>query len=56
MSKVTIFDRNSMKNHRGGISRGRLSRTEKPAVKGTLPSALNPTVLISARDVCYVFT
>jgi hypothetical protein len=47
MLKVTIFDRNSMKNLRGIISPKTPNQTKKPAGEGTLPSAGNPTVPLS---------
>ena len=47
MLKVTIFDRNSMKNLRGIISPKTPNRTVKPSVDHTLPSAGNPTVPLS---------
>ena len=47
MLKVTIFDRNSMKNLRGIISPKTPNQTSVPSVKGTLPSAGNPTVPLS---------
>ena len=56
MLKVTIFDRNSMKNLRGIISPKTPNQTERGAVNPVQPSALNPTVPLSGRDVCYVST
>ena len=47
MLKVTIFDRNSMKNLGGIISPKTPNRTVAPAMDRTLPSALNPTVPLS---------
>ena len=47
MLKVTIFDRNSMKNHRGIISPKTPNRTVAPTVNRTLPSAGYPTVPLS---------
>ena len=47
MLKVTIFDRNSMKNLWGIISPKTPNRTVKPARGDTLPSAGNPTVPLS---------
>ena len=54
MLKVTIFDRNSMKNLRGIISPKTPNQTVAPTMDLTLPSALNPTVPLSGRKVCYV--
>jgi len=47
MLKVTIFDRNSMKNLRGIISPKTPNRTVVPAGGRTLPSTGNPTVPLS---------
>jgi hypothetical protein len=47
MLKVTIFDRNSMKNLRGIISPKTPNQTESGAVGHTLSSAGNPTVPLS---------
>ena len=54
MLKVTIFDRNSMKNLRGIISPKTPNQTVAPAGGDTLPSAGYPTVPLSGRDVGYV--
>ena len=47
MLKVTIFDRNSMKNLRGIISPKTPNRTVAPARDPVQPSAENPTVPLS---------
>ena len=47
MLKATIFDRNSMKNHRAIISRKTPNQTVAPPRGLTLPNAGNPTVPLS---------
>jgi hypothetical protein len=47
MLKVTIFDRNSMKNLRGIISPKTPNQTVAPTVNHTLPSSGYPTVPLS---------
>ena len=56
MLKVTIFDRNSMKNLRGIISPKTPNQTVAPAVIRTLPSAGNPTVPLSSLGSSSVLT
>ena len=56
MLKVTILDRNSMKNHRGIISPKTPNQTEGEAMEGTLPSAGNPTVPLSGLGHSSVLT
>ena len=55
MLKVTIFDRNSMKNLRGIISPKTPNQTERGAVNDTLPSAGYPTVPESRGSLASVF-
>jgi len=47
MLKVTIFDRNIMKNHRGINSPKSPNRTVAPSMGDTLPIAGYPTVPLS---------
>ena len=56
MLKVTIFDRNSMKNLRGIISPKTPNQTVAPAVNLTLPSAGYPTVPLSGLGFAPVST
>jgi hypothetical protein len=56
MLKVTIFDRNSMKNLRGIISPKTPNQTEKPAVDPVQLSAGYPTVPLSGLSFSSVST